>query len=144
MLVADTASRITYVLDEPARILVVDDDPIILEFARVYLTTPVVDIQTAGGGAAALEALVSERFDLALVDLEMPGMSGFELIQRIRSVQRLASLPIIVVTGREDVESIDEAFRAGATSFVTKPINWRLLSYQMRYVLRAHAGERAA
>lgn len=54
---------------------------------------------------------------------------------------RTRHLAVIVQTGREDVEAIDKAFRLGATSFVTKPLNWRLLTYQLRYVLRASAAE---
>ena len=67
----------------------------------------------------------------------MPVMNGFQVIRSIRNDPELRNLPIVIVTGREDVESIDRAYDEGATSFVTKPVNWRLLSYQLRYVLRA-------
>src|SRR5690606_30341484 len=55
--------------------------------------------------------------------------------------ERFERLPVIIVTGREDVAAIDKAFLAGATSFVVKPINWRLLSYQIRYVHRSAKAE---
>ena len=129
----------TYVLNESLRILAVDDDPILREFAAVYLATPTASIETAADAEQGLALLAGEAFDLALIDLEMPGMGGLEMIRRIRSDDRLFSLPVIVVTGREDIVSIDLAYQAGATSFVTKPVNWRLLSYQIRYVLRAHS-----
>ncbi|MBL8588604.1 MAG: response regulator [Methylobacteriaceae bacterium] len=129
--------RFSFVMDEPARLLVIDDDPIICEFASVYLSTPVVSVEIAGDGAEGLERLAAERFDLCMVDLDMPRLDGFEFIRRVRAEPAYARLPLVVVTGREDVESIDAAYRAGATSFLTKPINWRLLSYQLRYVLRA-------
>jgi CheY-like chemotaxis protein len=67
----------------------------------------------------------------------MPGINGFEMIERIRANPDFRRLPVVVVTSNEDVASIDRAYRAGATSFVTKPVNWRLLSYQLRYVLSA-------
>jgi DNA-binding response OmpR family regulator len=139
-------SAYTYVLEEPVRILVTDDDPIQREFASVYLSTPYAQIETADSGEAAFERLSREPFDLALLDIDMPGMGGFETIQRIRAEPALAELPLIVVTGREDIESIDKAYRLGATSFVVKPVNWRLLSYQIRYVLRSarRASPRAA
>lgn len=130
-----------YVLDEPARLLVVDDDPIIREFASVYLSTPVVEVTTADDGQDGYDRLVGEGgFDLVLVDLDMPRVNGFELIARVRATPGFESLPMVVATGREDVDSIDAAYRAGATSFVTKPLNWRLLSYQLRYVLRSSRG----
>lgn len=126
-----------FVLSEPARMLVVDDDPIQLEFACVYLATPTAAVETSLSAEAGLAKLEEAGFDIALIDLEMPGMGGLEMIRRIRADAKLKDLPVIVVTGHEDMVSIDAAFRAGATSFVTKPVNWRLLSYQVRYVLRA-------
>ena len=130
-----------YVLDESMRLLFVDDDPILREFAIVHLSTEAASIEAAEDGLCALQALQRSRFDLMLLDLEMPNMDGFEVLRRVRADPRLASLPIMVVTGREDVRAIDRAYQAGATSFVIKPLNWRLLSYQIRYVLRAARAE---
>lgn len=130
-----------FVLDEPARLLVADDDPILREFACVHLATPDVSLETAADGAEALAKLKAGPYDLALVDLDMPVMDGFELIGRIRADEALKHIPVVVVTGREDMAAIDRAFQAGATSFVVKPLNWRLLSYQLRYVLRAYRQE---
>lgn len=127
----------TYVLLESVKILVVDDDPIHCEFARVYLSTPTATVETAQNGAEGLEKLRSEPFDVVVIDLDMPVMNGFQMIRAIRSDPDLRHLPVVIVTGLEDMESIDHAYDEGATSFVTKPVNWRLLSYQLRYVLRA-------
>jgi CheY-like chemotaxis protein len=136
-----TANRdraFTYVLDDEARILVTDDDPILREFARVHLTTPSASVELAESAEEGLDCLNKSEFDIALIDLEMPGMGGLEMIKRLRADPCHCDLPIIVVTGRDDTSSIDLAYEAGATSFVTKPVNWRLMSYQLRYVLRAH------
>jgi DNA-binding response OmpR family regulator len=138
------AHKWSYVFDAPTRILVVDDDPILHEFASVYLTTPLSQVVTAAGGAAALDLLSRETFDVALFDIEMPDMDGFELLERVRAQEKLRDLPVIIVTGREDIASIDRAYAAGATSFTTKPINWRQLSYQLRYVIRASRSEAGA
>ncbi len=127
----------SYVLDKPARILVVDDDPILREFASVHLSTPVAGVETAPDGNTALDLMLGGRFDIALIDIAMPGLDGFELVRRARAHETLRHLPIIMLTGREDIASIDRAYRLGATSFVTKPVNWRQLSYQLRYVIRA-------
>src|SRR5215467_15930496 len=126
-----------YVFDEPTRILVVDDDPILREFASVYLTTPMSEVVLASDAATALDILSREVFDIAMVDIEMPGMNGIELVECIRGQDKLRHLPIVMVTGREDIVSIDRAYTAGATSFATKPVNWRQLSHQLRYVIRA-------
>jgi DNA-binding response OmpR family regulator len=134
-------SNFFYVLEERARLLFTDDDPILREFAKVHLSTENAMVATASDGEEAWAALKAEAFDLLLVDLEMPRLDGFGLVARIRAEPRLAHLPVIVCTGREDISAIDRAFEAGATGFVTKPINWRLLSYQVRFVLRASRAE---
>ena len=132
-----------YVLDDHARILVVDDDPILREFAQVNLASPNTQIDVASDGARALEMMRARTYDLVLLDLEMPGLDGFGALTEIRADPALAHTAVIVQTGREDVEAIDRCFRLGATSFVMKPLNWRLLSYQVRYVLRAERQARA-
>jgi DNA-binding response OmpR family regulator len=134
---ADTQQNSWYVFDEQTRILVVDDDPILREFASVYLTTPMSTVALAPDASSALELLAREQFDIALIDIDMPGMDGFELVECMRGQDKLRGLPIVMVTGREDILSIDRAYSVGATSFVTKPVNWRQLSHQLRYVVRA-------
>jgi DNA-binding response OmpR family regulator len=129
------------VFDEPTRILMVDDDPILREFATVHLAAPLSRIETVDNAEAALDLLSRETFDLVLADIGMPGMDGFEFVQRVRADERLRDLPVVMITGREDIASIDRAYMVGATSFVTKPIKWRQLSYQLRYVMRASKKE---
>lgn len=126
-----------YVLTEKTDLLVTDDDPIMREFASVYLSSPTATVTTASNGEEALAQLKARSFDLLLLDIDMPVMNGFEVLERLRADPATARLPIIVITGREDVVSIDKAYALGATSFINKPVNWRLLAYQVRYVLRA-------
>ena len=126
-----------YVLQGEARILCVDDEPMLRAFGQVSLASPSTEVDLASDGEAALESLRTSRYDLVLLDLEMPGVDGFEVLSRIRNDPSLRDLAVIVQTGREDVEAIDRCFHLGATSFVMKPLNWRLLAYQIRYVLRA-------
>jgi DNA-binding response OmpR family regulator len=135
------AGTFFYVLQDALRVLYVDDDPILREFAQVHLTTDVASVAVAEDGLAALERMEEVRPDVVLLDLEMPRMDGFEVLRRLRAETAYERLPVIVATGREDVAAVDRAFQEGATSFVIKPINWRLLSYQIRYVHRAHQAE---
>jgi CheY-like chemotaxis protein len=132
-----------YVLSEEARLLFVDDDPILREFAQVHLSSALAEVDVAADGIEALEALSRRPYDVLLVDLHMPRMDGFALLATIRNNPETIHLPVIVETGREDVEAIDRAYQAGATAFVTKPLNWRLLSYQIRYTLRSARAEAA-
>ena len=126
-----------YVLDEPTRILFVDDDPILREFAQVNLETPTTSIDVAADGLEALNILTAGNHDLVLLDLEMPGVDGYEACRRMRCLPGGVELPIVVVTSLDDPGSIERAYAAGATDFVTKPINWVLLVHRVRYVLRA-------
>jgi CheY-like chemotaxis protein len=138
----DDAGPFFYVLRETVRILYVDDDPILREFAVVNLATDRASIDTAADGRAALAAISGEPPDLVLLDLDMPEMDGFQVLESLRADPKFRDLPVIVVTGREDVEAVDRAFAVGATSFVVKPLNWRLLSHQLRYVHRSAMNER--
>lgn len=122
------------------RILVTDDDPIQRAFATAYLEKTAGEVHTCENGEEAVKRLARETFDCALLDIDMPGMNGFETLNALRSNPLLKRLPIIMVTSREDVASIDKAYRLGASSFTTKPVNWTLLSYQIRYVVREAAG----
>jgi DNA-binding response OmpR family regulator len=119
------------------RLLFADDDPILREFAKVHLASEEATVTTAGDGEAAWQALRVESYDVVLVDLEMPRLDGFGLLKRMRADPRHRDTPVIVVTGREDVAAIDRAFDCGATSFVVKPMNWRLLTYQVRFIVRS-------
>jgi len=132
----------SYVLDEPTKVLVADDDPILCEFASVHLSSPAAVIETVSDGASALSLLTGGSFDIALLDIEMPSLDGFSLLERIRAEPTLCHLPVIMLTGHEDIASIDRAFSLGANSFVTKPVNWRLLTYHVRYVLRTSRVQR--
>jgi DNA-binding response OmpR family regulator len=138
----ERAGPFFYVLRESVRILFVDDDPILREFAVVNLATEHARVDTAGNGVEAMAQIELQAPDIMLLDLEMPTMDGFEVLRRLRSDDRWRDLPVIVVTGREDVDAVDRAYGAGATSFVVKPLNWRLLSHQLRYVHRTAVTER--
>jgi DNA-binding response OmpR family regulator len=137
-------SRFSFVTLDEVTILAVDDDPIHREFATVYLGAPGTSVVTADSAEAGLAQLESRHFDIALVDVDMPGMNGIDMVQTLRTDSRYDNLPIIVITGREDMASIDRAYDAGATSFMCKPVNWRLLSHQVKFLLRAHKAMRNA
>ena len=138
----ETSGPFFYVLRDAVRILYVDDDPILREFALVNLTSERAVLDTAADGAEALAKIALQAPDIMLMDLEMPVMDGWETLRRLRADPKTRDLPVIVVTSREDVDAVDRAFGAGATSFVVKPLNWRLLSHQLRYVHRSAMAER--
>jgi diguanylate cyclase (GGDEF)-like protein len=94
-------------------------------------------------GSAALEAALAQEVDIVLLDVDMPGMDGYSVCRRLRADARFATVPIVMVTGHEDSVAIGRAFDAGATDFISKPVNWALLPRRIAYILRnAAAAER--
>ena len=118
------------------RIMIVDDDATFGKIAEVAFRTDDTDVDVTLDGLQALQRLRDGRYALIIVDLEMPGMDGFSLIRNIRRERGYETTDIIVITGRKDLGAIDLSYQLGAVSFVTKPVNWRLLPYKVRDVLR--------
>jgi CheY-like chemotaxis protein len=123
-------------------VLVTDDDPTSRTLVGAALEGHVGTIVEAENGLAAVGALDAKAFDLAIVDLDMPVMDGFGVIERARARAETRHLPIIVVTGRDDVVAIERAFALGATSFLCKPLNWNVFRHQVDYVLQVARVER--
>jgi CheY-like chemotaxis protein len=124
-------------IDPCLRVLIVDDDPILLALAESQLAAAGFDVLLAANGGAALTRLEHDAVDIVTVDLGMPGMDGMTLLKRLRINPRTANLPIVVLTGKQDTQTIDEAFEAGAASFLVKPVNWALVQRHLRFTHRA-------
>jgi PleD family two-component response regulator/anti-sigma regulatory factor (Ser/Thr protein kinase) len=118
-------------------ILVVDDDPVIRSLTRDALEDEGYNVVEAEDGVAACEACEEAVPGLIIADVMMPRMDGFELCRTLRRRPETEHVPILVATGLEDHESIATAYEAGATDFISKPINWLILNYRLRYMLRA-------
>lgn len=123
-------------------ILIADDDMMIRVLARARLEALGFSLIEAENGVQALGIVESTRPDVIVLDVKMPEMDGFETCSALRAMPKLALTPILMVTGLEDTESIHRAYEAGATDFVTKPINWVIFGHRVRYMWRAStAGE---
>ncbi len=136
------AERDTITL-KSALILLVDDDAIMCEVAAAKLVEADFVVVTKADGAAALEYLSQSGADLVISDLDMPVMDGFALTRKIRTTPALKDTPIVVITASDHGEAVDQAFAAGATSFLSKPINWTLFVQSVRFVLKASQDQRA-
>ncbi len=118
-------------------ILVVDDDSVTRLMVRAVLEQEGFGVEEAEDGHLAVLAFERLHPDLVLMDVMMPAMDGFIACAQIRQKPSGTYIPIVMMTGLDDVESITQAYQAGATDFTTKPINYLLLAYRLRYILRA-------
>jgi PleD family two-component response regulator len=118
-------------------ILVVEDDPVVRSLTRDALEDEGYVVIEAEDGVAACEACEKIVPSLVMSDVLMPRMDGFELCRVLRERPETHHVPILVATGLDDHQSIATAYEAGATDFISKPINWMILGYRIRYMLRA-------
>jgi len=106
----------------PKSILVVDDSKIVLDISEFVLASAGYRVITAESGTEALEMLGKKRVDLALVDINMPGMDGYTLTSAIRSDDQLKGIPVIIVTTEAEAKDKQKGFDAGADAYLVKPI----------------------
>jgi phosphoserine phosphatase RsbU/P len=120
------------------RVLIVDDtEPMRLLYRRM-LELDGFDVRVAIDGPSALEHLAAGQVpDVVLLDYMMPGMSGPEVLRRVRGDERLMDLPVIMLTSVDDADRIEEGFAAGANDYLTKPVDRRILSSRVRSVVLA-------
>lgn len=117
-------------------ILIVDDSPTIRRMVRASLDVlPRVTFREARTGLEAIESLVVAPADLIVLDLNMPGMHGLDVLKFVRAQSAFATLPVIVLTTRGDEPSREAALSAGATLFMTKPFSPVALAHDARILL---------
>jgi DNA-binding response OmpR family regulator len=126
-------------------ILVVDDNSDSLMILRSLLEVQGFTVRAAASGAEALAQLARERPDVILLDVMMPEMSGFEVLERIKTTHATANVPVIMVTAKMQDEDVLAGYRYGADYYITKPCTGKQLLYGIGLVLgRAEASGAAA
>ena len=128
--------------DPGARVLIVDDEGLTRMMIRRVLEDSGYRVLEAQDGQTATRLCDAEQPDLVLMDVRMPVMNGFDACRAIRRSLRSRHTPVLMLTALDDVMAVRLAFEAGATDFITKPINWALLSQRVRYALRTARTER--
>jgi len=118
-------------------VLIVDDDPVARLLAREALEQSGWLVEEAENGRLGLEVFIKRRPDLILLDIMMPEMDGFTACAELRKLPEGSHTPVLMMTGLEDYQSITQAYDAGATDFIVKPVNGLLLGHRVRYMLRA-------
>lgn len=121
--------------DRRFTILVVDDDADARLVMRAALRKAGYEVRLAEGGEEALRQFRAEASDMVMLDVEMPDLGGVEVCAILRA-EAGPLLPIVMVTGMDDVRSVEVAYESGATDFIAKPVNWAMIGHRVRYLFR--------
>ncbi len=113
------------------RVLVADDSSTVRKFLTFSLKMQNLEVVTAIDGMDALEKIAQTKIDLAIVDLNMPNMDGFELIQYLRQSQDYKDLPIIILSSERSESSQKRGKEVGANVYLVKPFNAKMIQYQV-------------
>jgi CheY-like chemotaxis protein len=119
---------------QPLKLLVVEDHIPSLELMTEVFTTLKADVRPISESEKAVAIVNQEKFDGIFLDLEMPNLNGFDLARLVRKSSWNRSTPIIIVTGRDDRQTMQDAFAIGATFFLQKPVDRQKLSALFRTV----------
>ncbi|WP_226344430.1 response regulator transcription factor [Agilicoccus flavus] len=121
---------------DPTRVVVADDDPDIRELVTFKLEQAGYVIDAVEDGAAAWETIAAAPPRLAVLDVMMPGLSGLDVLRKLREEPATRDVPVILLTARSRDSDVDGGFAAGATDYVIKPFSPRELVHRVSSVLR--------
>jgi two-component system, OmpR family, response regulator len=122
------------------RLLIVEDDPELREGLSALLLQSGYEVEAHADGRLAFNTLSSKEYDLAIVDLMVPGMSGLTLVRNLR--KQLSTLPILIITARDALEDRVSGLDAGADDYLVKPFEMPELEARVRALLRRHRTDR--
>ena len=116
-------------------VLVVDDNGFFVQMIRGMLERHGIEVSSVGSGLEALTAVERRRPDVVLLDVQMPGMNGFEVLERIKANPHLTKIPVIMLTARGEADDLISGYRSGADYYLTKPVALSELVYGLSLVL---------
>jgi len=126
--------------ERKTRILIIDDDVGFRDLLRIHLSAAGYQVQIADDGVTGGRALLEQTPDLVVSDLNMPFLDGFELLSLLRSDPETASIPVVMLSGRSDGDTMAKAVELGAADFLTKPVTRDQLLESIEACLRRSKG----
>jgi phosphoserine phosphatase RsbU/P len=124
-------------------VLIADDDRSTRIILRLLLQREGYEVVEVVNGELCLVVFAERKPDMVLLDAQMPVMDGFDCCERLKKLPFGDRVPILMITGLEDSESVNRAFQSGAADFIAKPINALILSRRLRYLLKTSQAEAA-
>ena len=122
----------------PLRILIVDDDLVVRTLAAQALRDVGFTVEEVDSGRKALASIDRLPPELVILDVEMPGLDGFDTCTAIRGRDAAREIPVLMATGHTDPTTIERTFDVGATDFISKPFDWQILQHRVRFLMRAN------
>lgn len=122
-------------MSQKAKVLIVDDELFNLDYLEQALEDSNYQITTATNGQEALDKIQSGQPDLVLLDLAMPIMDGFAVLERVKADSILRDIPVIIISADHDSKSIVRGIKQGADDYLTKPVNAELLVKKVKEYL---------
>jgi len=119
-----------------AKILIVDDNPDLIALLKVRLKTFGYEVVTADNGHKCLEKAREENPDLILLDILMPSMDGFQALKELKEDAKTKSIPIIMLTAKDQLSDVAKANDLGAADFIVKPFDYRVLLEKIKKVVK--------
>ena len=107
----------------PKKIMVIDDEPYIARVIKFKLEQEGYTVFSANDGLTGLEKIRQEKPDLVLLDVMMPGLTGYEVCQKIKADPQLASIPVVILTAKGQERDREEGLSVGASDYITKPFS---------------------
>lgn len=117
-------------------VLVVDDEPMARTLLRLMLVRAGYEVVEAEDGFDALDKVKDGSHDVMLLDVMMPGLDGFSVCQTVREYSNMSELPIILLSAKTDLESVNKGLKLGANKYLTKPVSSEELTQQIKDVLK--------
>jgi CheY-like chemotaxis protein len=124
------------------RVIVIDDEPHNLRLISTFLQRLNLSVTTCSRGQDALTEIRQQTFDLILLDLHMPDMSGLEVLRKIKNQSESREIPVLIVTASDDVDELAECIEAGAVDSLTKPFQSAFLRARVLTSLGLHAAKK--
>jgi len=122
-------------MSQKAKVLIVDDEPLNVDYLQQALEDSNYQIITATNGQEALDKIQSAQPDLVLLDLAMPIMDGFTVLEQVKADQSLRDIPVIIISAEHDSKSVVRGIKQGAEDYLTKPVNAGLLVKKVKEFL---------
>jgi len=122
-----------------ATILVVEDEPDVRRMVQLVMERAGHTVRLAADGESALADLAAHRPDVMLLDVSMPTLNGFEVLDRLKADPIMASLPVVMLTAKTDFESVSRGWKAGVANYLTKPFDPAELAQVITEVLTYHS-----